>query len=138
MKLLFKRVLNAADAPEAVEAENDDIDEYAAEASERIDEHVTSACVAANDGELMNFIERAINCREDDWVKDLSVFWKTNWMEALDEASAAVAEGAKEEKMSKLACDFVREAKECGKAGRLGVGSIAVTGRKGPDQNNEE
>ena len=138
MKLLFKRVLNAADAPEAVEAENDDVNEDAAEARERIDEHVAGACVAANDSELMNLIECAVNRREDDWIKDLSVSWETNWMETFDEASATIAESAKEEEMGEFAGDFIRKAEECGKASRLGVGSVAVTGGKRPNQNNKE
>lgn len=107
MNLLLKRVLNAADAPEAVEAENDDVDEDAAEARERIDEHVTGACVAADDSELVNLIERAIDCRENDWIKDLGVSWETNWVEALDETSTTVAESAKEEEVGELAGNFV-------------------------------
>ncbi len=138
MKLLFKRVLNAADAPEAVETENDDVSEDAAEARERIDEHVAGACVATNDSELMNLIECAVNRRENDWIKDLSISWEANWVKALDEARTAVAESAKEEEMGEFAGDFVRKAEECGKAGRFGVGSVAVTGGKRPNQNNEE
>ena len=99
--------MNAADAPEAVKAENGDIDEDAAEAGDRINEHVARTCIASYDGELVNFVERAINGCKNDWVEDLGVFWEANWVETFNKASTAVAEGAKEEKMGKFAHDFV-------------------------------
>jgi hypothetical protein len=136
--LLFERVLNTADAPEAIDTENDDVDKDAAEASERIDEHVAGACVATNDSELMNLIEGAVNRREDDRIKDLSISWEANWVETLDETSATVAEGAKEEEMGELASDFVGEAEERGETGGFCIGDVAVVGRKRPNQNNEE
>lgn len=107
MNLLLKRVLHAADAPEAVEAENDDIDEDAAEASNRIDEHVTGARIATDNGELMYLVEGAINGSKDNWIKDLSILWEAYWVETLDEAGATVAESAKEEDVGELAGNFV-------------------------------
>ncbi len=81
----------------------------------------------------MHLVEGAVNRREDDWIKDLSVSWETNWMEALDEASTAIAEGAKEEEMGELASDFVGEAEERGETGGFCVRDVAVVGRKRPN-----
>ena len=133
MNLLLKRVLHAADAPEAVEAENDDIDEDAAEASNRIDEYVTGARIATDNGELMHLVEGAVNGGKDNWIKDLSILWEAYWMEALNEASTAIAEGAEEEEMGELASDFVGEAEERGETGGFCVRDVAVVSRKRPD-----
>ena len=134
MFLLLKRVLDAAYAPEAIEAENQDIDEDAAKAGDCVKNHVASASVAADDCELVNLVECAVDGRENDWINDLSVSWEANWVEALDKAGAAIAECAKEEEVGELACDFIREAKECGKASRLGIGHGAVVIGKRPNQ----
>ena len=133
MNLLLKRVLHAADAPEAVEAENDDIDEDAAEASNRIDEYVTGAGIATDNGELMYLVEGAINGSKDNWIKDLSILWEAYWMETLDEAGAAIAESAKEEDVGELAGNFVGEAEERGETSGFGIGDVAIVSRKRPD-----
>ena len=132
-ELMLVGVLDAMDAPEAVDAENDDVDEDATEASNCIDEDVACASVAANYGELVNFVEGAVNRGKNDWIEDLGVLWEANWVEALDKASTAVAEGAKEEKMGKFASNFVRKAKKRGETSGFGVGNSTVMVRERPD-----
>ena len=125
-ELLLKRVLNAANAPEAVEAENDDIDENAAEAGDSVNEHVACTGVAADYSELVNFIECAVDGYENDWVENLSVLREANWMKALNETCAAIAESAKEEEMSEFTGDFVRQAKQGSDASGFGIGNSTV------------
>ena len=133
MFLLLKRVLHAADAPEAIDAENDDVDKDTAEACNGVDKHVAGARIAADNGELMHLVEGAVNGGKDNWIKDLSILWEAYWMEALNEASTAIAEGTKEEEMGELASDFVGEAEERGETGGFCVRDVAVVGRKRPD-----
>ena len=133
MFLLFERVLNTADAPETVKAENDDVDKDTAEACNGVDKYVTGARIAADNGELMHLVEGAVNGGKDNWIKDLSILREAYWMEALNEASTAIAEGAKEEEMGELASDFVGEAEECGETSGFSIGDVAVVSRKRPD-----
>ena len=86
----------------------------------------------------MDFIECAVDDGDDNWVKDMGMFWESKWMEAFYEASTAVAECAKEEEVSELADECVGNAEEVCKEKRFGIGSVAVMAGEYPNNCNEK
>lgn len=63
-----RTVVDLMHAPAAIEAEDGDVGADAADASKCVDDDVANFSSAAEDGDLMDLINCAINGGDNDWV----------------------------------------------------------------------
>ena len=107
------------DAPATPETKDDDVDECADKAREEVDKDIADGGIAADDGELMHFVDGAVSDANDDWIHDKGEIWEFGGMEALDEARNRIAECAKENEVGKFACKSIGHPKSIRKVGGL-------------------
>ena len=87
LALLGHEAAGATNLPAAEEAENRDIEEDSPEAGDGVKENVGEAGAAAGDGELVDFVDCAIDGGKDDAESQHRVVGERERMEAFDEAA---------------------------------------------------
>jgi len=102
-------IVSNRDAQQAPEAEDGNVDENTREAGECVDEYIADGTGATGDGELVNFVNGAIDGSDDERIDEHTVGWVSFWMQTFREAGKRIAKEPKEENMRKFARDAISE-----------------------------